>query len=124
MGVARGLRELPDEYFLSLAREYAVRRDRICSALADAGLTPFVPKGAYYVLADISGLPGGSSKERAMFLLHRAGVACVPGEAFFHDYAAGDNLARFCFAKQDADLDEACVRLRAFGRSYLSRAAS
>ena len=64
----------------------------------------------YYVFADMSRLPGANSKERAMYLLKRTGVASVPGEAFYHDNA-GENLARFCFAKEDAVLDEACRRL-------------
>jgi len=34
----------------------------------------------------------------------------VPGTAFYHD-AAGENLVRFCFAKEDEVLDEACRRL-------------
>ena len=42
-----------------------------------------------------------------MYLLNETGVACVPGEVFFHD-DAGENLARFCYAKEDNVLDEAC----------------
>lgn len=69
------------------------------SNLAAAGLTPNIPQGgAYYVLADISSLPGENSRAKALHLLHRAGVACVPGCAFYHD-ASGENLARFCYAK-------------------------
>jgi aminotransferase len=113
MGVARGLEHLPPEYFNSLAAQYVVKRDRICDALSEAGLTPFVPQGAYYVLADIGALPGRSAKERAMFLLEQTGVACVPGDAFFHD-GKGQNLARFCFAKEDSVLEEACLRLSRF----------
>jgi aminotransferase len=45
-----------------------------------------------------------------MYLLHKTGVACVPGEAFYHD-EGGENLIRFCFAKEDSVLDEACRRL-------------
>jgi aminotransferase len=66
--------------------------------------------GAYYVLADMSRLPGVNSKDKALNLLKKRGVASVPGGAFFHD-DAGENLARFCFAKEDAVLDEACRRL-------------
>jgi len=55
-------------------------------------------------------LPGQASKEKAMFLLKHTGVASVPGEAFFHD-EGGENLARFCFAKEDPVLDEACRRI-------------
>ena len=45
-----------------------------------------------------------------MSLLEKTGVACVPGEAFYHD-EAGENLARLCFAKEDSVLEEACTRI-------------
>jgi aminotransferase len=73
-------------------------------------LTPFVPQGAYYVLADISKLAGDNSKKKAMNLLRQTGVACVPGEAFYSD-DSGEKLARFCFAKEDHILDQACKRI-------------
>jgi succinoglycan biosynthesis protein ExoA len=44
-------------------------------------------------------------------LLNHTGVASVPGSAF-HLTEAGHNLVRFCFAKTDADLKDACTRLR------------
>lgn len=111
MGVARGLRELGTDYYEKLARAYGAKRDKICATLATAGLTPFKPQGAYYVLADISRITGAGSKEKALRLLRDAGVACVPGEAFYHD-GAGENLARFCFAKEEPVLEEACRRIR------------
>jgi len=110
MGVARGLMDLERDYYEGLGREYLKKREKICGALDRAGLRPFVPEGAYYVLADITRLNGANSKDRAMDLLERTGVACVPGEAFYHD-DAGERLARFCFAKEDVILDEACKRL-------------
>ena len=39
------------------------------------------------------------------------GVASVAGTAFFRPGGRGEDLLRFCFAKQDAELDEACDRL-------------
>jgi aminotransferase len=72
------------------------------------------------VLADVSSLPGSSSMEKAMFLLKQSGVASVPGEAFFQS-AEGQNIVRFCFAKPDDALDEACRRLEAM--SHQSQAA-
>jgi aminotransferase len=122
VGVARGLAQLQPEYFESLSGEYQRKRDKICGALTDAGLQPCVPAGAYYVLANTDSLPGGSSKARAMFLLQKAGVACVPGDSFFHN-GAGRNLARFCFAKDDTVLDEACRRLERFALEYAGAAA-
>jgi aminotransferase len=44
-------------------------------------------------------------------VLAKTGVASVAGSAFFRP-GRGEDLLRFCFAKKDADLDEACVRLR------------
>jgi aminotransferase len=111
MGVAKGLDSLGQEYYDGLSRMFAAKRDRICDALTKAGLKPYVPQGAYYVLADISRLPGENSKQRAMYLLHKTGVACVPGMAFYHDNA-GEDLARFCFAKEDSVLDEACQKIK------------
>lgn len=110
MGVARGLLELEPDYYEKISEEYRGKRDMICDALDKAGLEPYIPQGAYYVLANISNLPGESSKERAMYLLRKTGVACVPGEAFYHDNS-GEELARFCFAKDDAVLEEACRRI-------------
>lgn len=110
MGVAAGLNALGAAYYDGLSRMYAAKRDKICDALTRAGLTPYLPQGAYYVLADISSLPGKNSKEKAIHLLHATGVACVPGEAFFHN-EGGENLARFCFAKEDSILDAACRKI-------------
>lgn len=110
IGVAKGLMNLGPEYYQGLSVEYRGKRDKICAVLAQAGLTPYIPQGAYYVLADMSAVPGNTSKEKAMHLLRKTGVACVPGEAFYHD-DSGENLARFCFAKEDAILDEASERL-------------
>src|SRR5690606_32399819 len=51
--VAHAIETLGDEYYHDLARNYQKKRDRFCAALDNAGLTPRVPEGAYYVLADI-----------------------------------------------------------------------
>ena len=111
MGVAAGLVNLGMDYYEGLSKAYGFKRDMICKALSDIGLTPFIPQGAYYVLADISRLPGMTCKEKAMFLLHQTGVASVPGDAFYNQ-TGGERLARFCFAKDDDILEDACMRLR------------
>lgn len=116
MGVARGLDALGQEYYQLLRSDYTHKRDKLCTVLRKTGLAPHVPQGAYYILADISSIPGCSGRESALYILERYGVACVPGEAFYANPAAGANLARFCFAKSTADLDEACLRLERPGR--------
>lgn len=109
-GVAAGIQELDAAFYRGLAEDFQRKRDRFCRALDKAGLTPSIPQGAYYVLADVSRLPGATSKERAMFLLAKTGVAGVPGNAFFVG-PDGERFIRFCFAKTDADLEEASRRI-------------
>jgi len=110
IGAARGLMELGPEYYAGIQNSYRIKRDKVCSALSNSGMKPYIPDGAYYILADISKVPGADSKEKALYILRNTGVACVPGTAFF-DNGTGYDLARFCFAKHDDILDEACLRL-------------
>jgi aminotransferase len=74
------------------------------------GIKPYTPHGAYYVLADVTHLPGNNSKAKAMFILNEVGIATVPGSAFYASNR-GENLVRFCFAKSSEILEEACDRL-------------
>jgi aminotransferase len=113
-GVAVGIQELPNSFYRDLADAYQRKRDRFCQALAKAGLTPSIPQGAYYVLADSSRLPGTRGKERAMFLLETIGLAGVSGEAFFSG-ADGRQFIRFSYAKIDSNIDDACRRLARLG---------
>lgn len=110
LGAAAGLDRLGDDYYHDLCRTYRHKRDALCQALAAAGLSPFIPQGAYYVLADMTPVPGKNSREKAYHFLDRTGVAAVPGRAFYHD-GAGEDLARFCFARVDQVIDEACRRI-------------
>jgi len=111
IGVAEGIRQLPESFYQEIGKEYVQKRDLLCDTLREIGLTPSVPNGAYYVLSDASILQGKTSREKAMHLLHETGVASVAGSAFYHG-SGGENLIRFCFAKNDVDLEEACRRLR------------
>lgn len=110
LGVAKGIRQLQPEYYLSLSRKYEIKRDMICESLDKAGLKPCVPEGAYYVLAEVTNLPGKTSKDKAMFILSKTGVACVPDDAFFHQ-PGEKQFVRFCFAKEDVVFEDACRRL-------------
>jgi aminotransferase len=110
---AAGLRALPDSFYRGLATEYQEKRDKICDALTVAGLTPAVPAGAYYVLADASRIEGERASVKSRNLLKATGVGAVAGSAFY-GAGRGENVLRFCFAKQDAELERACTALRGF----------
>jgi aminotransferase len=113
-GCADGVEKLGAEFYEGLAREHEVKRAMIVDALRDAGMRPHVPDGAYYVLASAENLPGATAAEKARALLAKTGVASVAGSAFFRP-GKGEDLLRFCFAKKDRDLEEACRRLRGLG---------
>jgi aminotransferase len=113
-GCADGVEKLGAEFYTGLAREHEAKRTMIVDALRDAGMRPHVPDGAYYVLASAGELPGATAAEKARALLAKTGVASVAGSAFFRQ-GKGEDLLRFCFAKKDKDLAEACRRLRALG---------
>jgi aminotransferase len=117
-GAAAGLLQLPPSFYTDLSAEYQAKRNLTCDALTRAGLTPSIPTGAYYVLADSSRIPGADAKQKARRLLADAGIAAVAGSAFFatdaHGVNPGENLLRFCFAKKDEELAEACRRLDAY----------
>jgi aminotransferase len=110
-GAAAGLEQLPPSFYTQLAADHQSKRERMVSALKAAGMEPSVPAGAYYVLAGVSRLPGKTAAEKARKLLAATGVAAVAGSAFFSP-GRGEDLMRFCFAKKDHELDEACARLR------------
>lgn len=109
---ANGLKA-PKSYFDGLQTLYGKKRDMLCGALDRAGLTPIVPQGAYYVLADVRALGYATAREAAMALLEGARVASIPGSAFYRG-DIGEGLLRFCFAKEDDILAEACRRIEAF----------
>lgn len=110
IGVAEGINDLPASYYDGLRSEYQAKRTKLCSILEKVGLPPCVPQGAYYVLADVSRLPGLTSKEKAMYLLNKTGVASVPDEAFISK-PFDKQYVRFCFAKKDEQMEMAYKRL-------------
>jgi aminotransferase len=111
IGAAVGLECLGDDYYSELARIHEHKRDLFCDALCDAGLTPSVPRGAYYVMTDVSSVAGNDDFEKAMKILEKTGVASVPGRAFYHD-DAGKNMVRFCYSKPLDVLEAAAERIR------------
>jgi len=110
-GIARAL-EVGEEYYRNLALDYQKKRDLLAEALTEGGFRPFVPQGAYYMLAEV---PEGfaDAREAAATLIEEAKVASVPGQSFYAS-ERGDRLLRFCFAKDFGALEEACRRLREF----------
>jgi aspartate/methionine/tyrosine aminotransferase len=103
---------LPASYYRELAEGYRKRRDRLIPVLTEAGFRCFPPRGAYYVMTDISGFGFADDIEFSRYLVKEIGVAAVPGSSFYDDGRDGAKQVRFAFCKRDETLDEAGRRLK------------
>jgi aspartate/methionine/tyrosine aminotransferase len=108
---------LPESYYATLAEGYRKRRDRLVPALEQAGFRCFLPRGAYYVMTDISAFGFADDQAFTKYLVSEIGVAAVPGSSFYRDPRDGAQQVRFAFCKRDETLDEAGIRLRKLKRA-------
>ncbi len=102
---------LPDAYYAGLVTDYRRRRGILLDYLTQAGLECQAPAGAYYVMADISGLGWQNDAAFVRWLIEEIGVAAVPGSSFYSPPEDGRSKVRFMFAKKDETLHEAGRRL-------------
>lgn len=92
------------------------RRDLVVNMMKDIpGVQTVVPDGAFYVFPDVSSYYGKScdgqvvnnSDEMCLYLLDKAHIATVPGDAF-----GDDTCIRISFANSDENLKKALIRMR------------
>ena len=114
----------PQSYYDNLAATYAKKRARLLKILETAGFTAYKPRGAYYIMTDISRFTVPkkylSSQESAdvsfaRYLVEQIGIACVPGSSFYNDAQDGASQVRFTFCKKEETLaaaEERFVQLR------------
>jgi aspartate/methionine/tyrosine aminotransferase len=119
--VATALDGLDRSFYAGLATSYRQKRDLLHGALAEAGFRCLPPEGAYYILADFTGVADAHPAARGLddtgfsvWLSREVGVTPVPGSSFFRE-GGGRSLARFVFCKTEDILAEASRRLRGIG---------
>ncbi len=108
---ARAL-EAPDSYFEKLRADYTERRDFLVGVLRDSGFRVWEPRGAYYIMAEITGLTDLDDVQFVDWMIRNIGVAAVPGSSFYHRPEMGRHLIRFAFCKTMDLLQEAAHRLQ------------
>jgi aspartate/methionine/tyrosine aminotransferase len=101
----------PADYYASIAAQYLVRRDRLLGILTDAGFACFKPRGAYYIMTDISAFGFPDDVTFAKYLVTEIGVAAVPGSSFYLDRTEGRHHLRFTFCKKESTFQAAAERL-------------
>jgi len=103
--------QVPARYYETLAREYLARRDRLLRILTGAGFKCFKPRGAYYIMTDISAFGFPDDIAFAKYLVKEIGVAAVPGSSFYRNPADGRTHLRFTFCKKETTFQAAAERL-------------
>jgi aspartate aminotransferase len=113
-----GALRMQRDWFGDIVEELARRREAICGGLsAIEGISVAPPAGAFYALADISGLlparRGGrtlaGSEDFALALLEEAHVATIPGRPF-----GAENMIRFSFATSVETIQKGVERTAEF----------
>jgi aspartate/methionine/tyrosine aminotransferase len=107
---------LSQDFLADVALHYRERRDLLFSILQNAGFQPFLPQGAYYIMAGIDGFGFDNDQAFAKHLVENVGVAGVPGSSFHEDPRDGASLIRFCFCKKIETLQAFGERLGRLGR--------
>ncbi len=83
--------------------------------MGDAGFGVLTSDGTYFISADFRPLVfDGTDDEFCREITVKAKVAAIPLSAFYSSPDAPRHLARFCFCKQDAILNEASARLKGY----------
>jgi aspartate/methionine/tyrosine aminotransferase len=108
--VAFGL-ETGADWFATMPRVLARSRDRLAEGLRREGFAVLPGQGTYFLNLDLAA-SGVAETDRAFAsrAVHTAGVASIPVSALYAEQPV-TTILRLCFAKQDAVLDEAVVRL-------------
>jgi aspartate/methionine/tyrosine aminotransferase len=107
-------------YYDKLAASYTEKRARLLAILEKSGFIVFKPRGAYYIMTDISRFPDPDARRFpadtkdmrfAKYLVEEIGVAVVPGSSFYNDPRDGASQVRFTFCKKEETLAAAEARL-------------
>lgn len=107
--LARYMRQSPQHYD-ELPVFYQQKRDRFCDLVKDSRFSLRPAKGTFFQILDYSEITDEDDVSYAKRLTRELGVASIPVSVFCEEPSA-QRLLRFCFAKDDAILEEGAARL-------------
>jgi len=102
--------ESKPEYFQYLSGFYENLRDQFTNLLSGSALTFTAAKSTFFQIVDYSALSDEPDTDFAVRLTRETGVASIPVSVFYETPPEA-HLLRFCFAKDQATLEEAAARL-------------
>lgn len=97
-------------HYQELSAFYEKKREHFTNLIKDSSFTFTLAKSTFFQILDYSALSDEADTDYAAKLTREIGVASIPVSVF---YAAppDQHLLRFCFAKDEATLEEAAARL-------------
>ncbi len=96
----------PGAFTSMMNKIYRSRRDVLLEGLSQAGLSPIIPHGTFYVWCPVP--VGYDSARFAEALLEQAHVLVAPGSAYGE---RGEGYVRFALTVDEQRLEEACSRI-------------
>lgn len=104
------LRETPEDYFVYTRNVIETNANIVDSILADVpGMRVVKPKGAMYMMVNISRTAYGSDVSFCQNLIREESVFCLPGQAF-----SAPGYFRVVLTCGSEDMEEAALRIREF----------
>ncbi len=104
--------EAEPEHYEQLGAFYESKRDHFREQLLTTKLRPLPVQAGYFQLVDYAGVSDLDDAAFCRWLTTDHGVAAIPLSPFYQSPPHGQRLARLCFAKNEATLDEAIKRLQ------------
>jgi methionine aminotransferase len=95
---------------LALNDFFQTKRDFFLNCVKGSRFDALTPKGTYFALLDYSKITDENDREFANMLTIDHGVASIPISVFFKDKRQ-DQVLRFCFAKENDELERAAEKL-------------
>jgi len=99
--------------YLKLPEFYQEKRDFFNGMLKDIGFEIIPTCGTYFQTVSFSNLTDETDFQLAERLTKKFGVAAIPMSSFYHNEEDTKTL-RFCFAKKEEILKQACEKLEVF----------
>ncbi|NVJ85657.1 MAG: aminotransferase class I/II-fold pyridoxal phosphate-dependent enzyme [Algoriphagus sp.] len=94
---------------------YEKKRDFFFEGLKKTGLEIIPAQGSFFQMAYFGHLSKISDRELAERMTQQLKVACIPVSSFYHD-KQDPKFIRFCFAKEEDELEEALNRLQGLSK--------
>jgi methionine aminotransferase len=104
------------EHYLELPHFFQEKRDLFINILDDTPLVPLQCDGTYFLLCSYKNVSDKNELEFAKWMCEQYRVASIPISPFYED-GTDQKLIRFCFAKNQSELEEAGKRLSQLGAS-------